>query len=169
MGLCWSSYYLLQESDLDAYNLKKIGPNRHPTNHWDQSALATPSTTNCARVIAVRPIWAALAKNAVCWRIVRTIVKFWKVSFNLNINHNWIFAVLIFYIQIYHQIYVQQSITIVRTMNISYYTNLKVLGCGKFVELSVEFSVEYLNFSLWHDFIINNYSTGIYCCSTVCS
>ena len=123
-------------------------------------ALEIPLTTDCAWVRAVSPIWAASVKNAVFWRIGRTIVKCWKVSFNLNINHNWIFAVLIFYIQIYHQISVQQSSTIVRTMNISYYTNLKVLGCGKFVE----FSVEYLNMSQWQDFILNNSSTGIDCC-----
>ena len=93
-------------------------------------ALVTPLTTNFARVRAVSPIWEASVKNAVFWRSVRTIVKYWKVSDNLNINHNRIFAVLIFYIQIGHQISVQQSRTIFQTNNISYCKNLKVLGCG---------------------------------------
>ena len=88
----------------------------------------------------------------------------WRVSFNLYIKHNRIFAVLILYIQIYHQVSIKQSSTIVWTMNISYYTNPNVLGCGKFVELSVELSVEYLNFFNDTIFILNNFSTGIDCC-----
>ena len=35
MGVDWSSYYLRRELDPDTYNSKKIGPNRHPPNHWD--------------------------------------------------------------------------------------------------------------------------------------
>ena len=99
------------------------------------SSLATPSTTNYTRVRAVSPIWEASVKYVVFWSILRTIVKYWNVSFTLDINQDRIFAVIIFYIQIDHPIFVQQSSTIFRTMNISYFTNLKLLGCGKFIEL----------------------------------
>ena len=48
-----------------------------------------------------------------CTMLSRQRIQFWNVSADLNINHNRIFAVLIFKIQIGHQFYVQKSRTIV--------------------------------------------------------
>ena len=72
-------------------------------------------------------------------------MKYWKVSINMYINHDKIFAVLIFSIQIYRQIPVKGSSTIVQAIIFHIIPTEKFWAVEMFLELSVDLSGEYLN------------------------